>query len=115
LNDPLIVAGGQGSRGAGEQISPGLRSPVSGLLSTDQPNLIIETIKQAEDGNGLIVRLYENQRQRGPVTLTTGFSLSRVWQTNLLEENQATLPTDGNRVTFFVKPYQIVTLRLVPA
>ena len=74
----------------------------------------IETIKQAEDGPGLILRLYESQRQRGPVTLTTGFNLAEAWRTNLLEENQTSLETGNNHVTLSVKPYEIVTLRLIP-
>lgn len=31
----------------------------------DSPNVVIETVKQAEDGNGVIVRLYECGRTRG--------------------------------------------------
>ena len=108
LNDPLIVAGGQRSREAGEQGSG------ESLVSVDRPNIVIETVKQAEDGKGIIVRFYESQRQRGPVTLTTGFDLAGAWRTNLLEENQAALEPSGNRVTLSVRPYEIVTLRLVP-
>jgi hypothetical protein len=48
------------------------------------------------------------------VTLTAGFDLARVWRTNLLEENQAELAPAGASVSLFVKPYEIVTLRLVP-
>jgi hypothetical protein len=36
--------------------------------------------------------------------------------TNLLEENQVPLTVeDGQRVTLSVKPFQIITVRLVPA
>jgi alpha-mannosidase len=104
LNDALIVTEG----GRRPSISP-LRS----LVSVDRPNIVIETVKQAEDGNGVVVRLYESQRQRGPVTLTVGFELAGAWRTNLLEENQAPLEPSGNSVTLSVKPYEIVTLRLV--
>ena len=84
------------------------------LISVDRPNIVVETIKQAEDGRGIIVRLYESQRQRGPVTLTTGFDLAEAWRTNLPEENQAALTSGGRSVGLRVKPYEIVTLRLVP-
>ncbi len=134
LNDPLLIAEG----GAEEQtkmlrmnritnknpvypVHPCEeegRNPSSNLyslISTTPPNIVVETIKQAEDGNGVIVRLYESQRGRGQVTLTAGFPLAGAWRTNLLEENQNELAPGGNRVTLFVKPYEIVTLRLVPA
>jgi alpha-mannosidase len=84
------------------------------LICVGRPNVVVETIKRAEDGNGVIVRLYESQRQRGPVILTAGFGLAGAWRTNLLEENQNELSTNDNSLTFFVKPYEIVTLRLIP-
>ena len=105
LNDSLIVAEGQGGE-AGNNLQ-------SSFISLDQPNVVIETIKRAEDGRGLILRLYESQRRRGRVTLTTGFPLAKAWRTNLLEENQEPLPCDDNHITMFIKPYQILTLRIV--
>ena len=75
----------------------------------------METIKGAEDGNGLIVRFYESQRSRSKVRLYLGFELGSAWRTNLLEENQTELAPNGKTLTLFVRPYEIVTLRLVPA
>jgi alpha-mannosidase len=106
LNDPLIVAG-PGSQALAPQ-------PVS-LLSAEPGNIVVETIKRAEDGDGLIVRFYESQRRRGQVQLRLGFELGSAWRTNLLEENQAELTPDGNTLSLPVRPYEIVTLRLVPA
>jgi hypothetical protein len=34
---------------------------------------------------------------------------------NLLEETLAELPAAGNQVTYSIRPYEIVTLRIVPA
>ncbi len=75
---------------------------------------MIETVKQAEDGQGIIVRFYESQRRRGPVTLTTGFPLRAAWHTNLLEHNEHEVTVHGQQVTLAVHPYEIVTLRLLP-
>jgi alpha-mannosidase len=84
-------------------------------LVTLPEHTIIETIKQAEDGNGIIVRFYECNRQRGHVTLTTNFPLSQAFITNLLEDNQAELALDNaHQMTLTVKPFQIVTVRLIP-
>jgi alpha-mannosidase len=84
------------------------------LTAVDQPNLVIETIKRAEDDQGLIIRLYETQRKRGPFTLKTGFPISKAWRTNILEENQEALAVEENQVKGFIKPYQIVTIRIIP-
>jgi alpha-mannosidase len=109
LNDPLIVVEAPRSRASGG-------APVlSSLLSIDAPNIVVETVKRAEDGNGIIVRMYESQRRRGLVTLRTGFRLAKAWRANLLEENKAEFVVDGDQVNLSVRPYEIVTLRLVPA
>ena len=84
------------------------------LVQANQPNVIIETIKQAEDGEGIIVRMYEFQRKRGKVDLLTGFPIRSALVTNLLEENQDEIPLAAkDRVTLDISPYQIITLRLV--
>ncbi|MFN8445009.1 MAG: alpha-mannosidase [Caldilineaceae bacterium] len=107
LNDPILVYAGMGEGSAA--------STVQSLLAVDQPNLVIETVKIAEDGNDLIVRLYECQRRRGTITLRTGFAVAAAWRANLLEEKQSALSFTKHGVTFQVHPYEIVTLRLAVA
>jgi alpha-mannosidase len=58
LNDPVILRRVSGTEG---------QSNAQSLFSVSSPNVIIETVKQAEDGNGIIVRLYEGERNRGAV------------------------------------------------
>lgn len=88
---------------------------MSSLVSSNRPNAVIETVKRAEDGSGTVVRLYEAQRQRGPVTLTFGFPVAKAERTNLLEEARETYAVTDNTVTFDLKPFEIVTLKLTPA
>lgn len=85
------------------------------FIRTERENIVIETIKQAEDGRGVIVRLYESLRQRGSATLRTGFPLEAAWRVNLLEEDGAALDIlpDRHGVTFAFRPFEIITLRLV--
>jgi alpha-mannosidase len=106
LNDPRLAV-------SGNPAAPAAAPPPFARLA---PHTIIETIKQAEDGNGVIVRFYECNRRRGPVTLHLGFPVKEAYVTNLLEENQTPLAVaDGQQVTLTVTPFQIVTVRLVPA
>ena len=116
LNDPLIVAARQINAIAAVPQDLAL-GPSDGdsLFTVDRPNIVIETVKRAEDSKGIVVRFYESQRHRGPVTLTAAFALGAAWRTNLLEENQVALTLAGNSITLSVKPFEIVTLRLVPA
>ena len=113
LNDPLILRRVNGAPGL-EGAERGRSDHALSLVAVDAPNVVIETVKQAEDGQGVIVRLYECQRRRGYVTLTTDFSLAKAWRTNLLEENQEQLEVEGRRLRVAIKPYQILTFRLLP-
>jgi alpha-mannosidase len=116
LNDPFIVSEGRGKQPQDHHGSTlGTMTAGKPFMTVNRTNIVIETIKRAEDGNGLIVRFYETQRQRGEVTLTTAFPIASAEIVNLLEEKQPELTIRNNQsVSLFVTPYQIVTLRLVP-
>ncbi|NOK59458.1 MAG: Alpha-mannosidase [Chloroflexi bacterium AL-W] len=111
LNNPALIHTCQSSS---VDHQPSTDGDNGSFVMVDQPHVVIETVKQAENGNGIIVRLYESQRRRGPVTLTTRFGLTSASRTNLLEEHQESLSCNSHQVTFTISPYEIVTLRLVP-
>jgi alpha-mannosidase len=62
----------------------------------------------------LIVRAYEDQRNRGKVAMKAGFTVARAYRCNLLEENETELSIADNHIQFDITPYQIITLRLIP-
>ena len=82
------------------------------LLSLDCDNVIAETVKEAEDSDAVIVRLYEAYNQRVRTTLTTGFDFKRVTLCDLLENEVEELPTDGRAIALTVRPFEIVTLKI---
>jgi len=108
LNDPIIVYKPM----VESQKSMDLVTRHLSLVACSAPNVIIETVKRAEDGDGIIVRLYESHRKRGAVTVWFAFAVESAWETNLLEENQAELPIASGAVCLNLRPYQIVTLRV---
>ena len=84
------------------------------LFSVDRDNLIIETIKPAEDGIGIIVRLYESQQMRGRARLSTFFRIGQAWKSNLMENKIEKLNTIDNRqIEFQFKPFEILTFHIV--
>ena len=113
LNDPSIVFENN-ARLARMEVRSYFADPTASFISCAEPNIVIETIKQAEDGQGIIVRFYESQRRRGLINLKAGFKLEAAWRTNLLEVNQTALETYGQDLSLFVRPFEIVTLRLIP-
>lgn len=114
LNDPVIAAW---NRNSGTAADAPAHRPATGvsLIRSDTPSVVIETVKAAEDGRGVIVRMYESMRRRGKATLTAGFEIAEAWRTNLLEEDRHRLESSGNRVEYSIRPFEIATIRLVPA
>ena len=107
LNDPIIVY----QRTIDNRPSTIVHGLAS-MVSVSEPNVIIETVKQAEDGNGIIIRLYESQRKRGQVQVRFGIAVESAWETNLLEENESELSVVNDSILLSLRPYQIVTLRV---
>jgi alpha-mannosidase len=107
LNDPIIVYRSKVESQTSKQLST-----LQSLVSVSSANVIIETVKRAEDGNGIIVRLYESQRKRGQVQVRFGFAVESAWETNLLEENESKLSIENDSIQLALRPYQIMTLRL---
>lgn len=100
LNQPaLSVRGGQ----AGTEYS---------LASVQPANVILETVKQAEDGNGVIVRLYETENARTEACLTWNRPIASVEECNCIEEKQADAAFESARIPFVIKPYEIKTFRI---
>lgn len=90
-----------------------LKNTGKSFISTDKDNIIIETVKPAENGDGMIVRLYdcENSLTKATLTFAEGM-LESVEECNLMEEKEADIETCGNSFTVSVKPYEIKTYRV---
>jgi alpha-mannosidase len=83
------------------------------LFRVDQPNVIIETVKPAEDGSGdIIMRLYESLRTATQAELVTCFSLRSVQETDMLEKAHDVIAFEEGRVKLSFRPFEVKTLRL---
>ena len=82
------------------------------FASLDVDNVIIDTLKKAEDSDAIIVRLYEAYGQRGGATMTFGQTPKRVTECNFMEEEDKPVKLKGNSIDFFVTPYEIRTFKV---
>ncbi len=82
------------------------------FASIANANVILDTIKGAEDGDGIIVRVYESQGCRGNAAIDFGFALQDAAECNLMEEFEHAMTTEGNTLRFSIKPYEIKTFRI---
>jgi alpha-mannosidase len=90
--------------------------PQTPLVHVDHPDVVVETVKLADDRSGdVVVRLYETRGGRTRATLCADFAVEAVHETDLLEEHPAPRPHRHGRVPLTLRPFQIRTLRLVRA
>lgn len=101
LNQPLLA------------VEKGTKAGEYSFASVDKDNVILETVKAAEDGNGIILRLYESENAKTKVCLTVNRDFERAYICNLLEETETEAAVSENRIQIPVKPYEIMTVRIV--
>lgn len=82
------------------------------FVSCDRENVVIETLKKAEDSDAIILRMYEAYDSKAEATLTFGVPVEQVWLCNLLEQEEAELDVNGNCVTLPVQNFEIITLKV---
>jgi len=84
----------------------------SSFVGTPTDHIVVETVKVAHDGDGLIVRLYEAHNQRGQATLAFGQPIAGASEVDLLEREVGTVEVSGNQARFQVRPFEVKTLRV---
>lgn len=91
---------------------PGRLPKLRSTVAVDRRNVIVDTVKMAEDGHGMIVRLYEAHGSRGPVKMTFTRPISQAEECNLLEEKCGDVDVEGFHIGFDIRPWQIRTFRI---
>ncbi|HPL26957.1 MAG TPA: alpha-mannosidase [Anaerolineae bacterium] len=82
------------------------------LVESSRENVVVETVKVAEDTDELVIRLYECYNQRGPVTLRFGAPIASAAACNFIEDGAEPLPFGGDALTLDIAPYQIRTVKV---
>jgi alpha-mannosidase len=93
LNNPLLVA---------EDVA------FTSFAVVEDPGVIIETIKPAESGNGVVIRMYESLGRSTSTALLVDFEYSSAHLTDLLENPLGAADLDQLEFT----PFEIKTILL---
>ncbi len=101
LNRPVRVIPGTGERTADFS-----------LVRAEEKNVIVETLKQAEDGDGSIVRLYESADRKTEAHLRFGIPVKEAVLTDLMENDLKPLPCEDGKVTVPLGNFEIATIRV---
>lgn len=86
------------------------------LLTVDKKNVMVETVKLAEDGNGMIIRAYEyeNTKTHAELSLGMGKEIESVCECNLMEEEiPGEIAHTDKGFDVDIKPFEIKTYRVI--
>lgn len=103
LNQPFTVAQVCANKGA-------LADEFS-LVSCDRANVIVETVKKAEDDDGMIVRMYDAFNRRANATVTVAEGFKKAYLCDLMENVIEELELSDNKVVVPVSNFEIITLK----
>ncbi|AZK45219.1 alpha-mannosidase [Paenibacillus lentus] len=82
------------------------------FISFTGRHVILDTVKPAEDGSGIVLRFYESSGGREDVELRWAQPVQEAWLSNALEEEAEQLNYDNEIITLSFAPYEIKTLKI---
>ena len=100
LNYPLLAATTDGGGSLLASLS---------FVSADRDNVVVDTVKLAEDSDDVVVRFYEAHDQRGDVSLQFGAPIARAFDCNLMEQDRQPLAVADDSLSVYVTPFQVRT------
>ncbi len=104
LNVPLM--------GAYTEKQDGTNPEEMSYVTVDRKDIVVDTFKSAQDGDGYILRLYECAQKRGDVTVSVKLPFTEVIECNMMEENETAVPAKDGTFSFPIRPYEVKTFRL---
>jgi hypothetical protein len=105
-SDPVHASAAAGQTGK-------LPADAASFLSIDHPEVVLVTLKLAEDGDGSVLRLEDTSGKGSSVRVGSRFfAIRRAWLANALEDKESELPTDSDGFRVDVPAFGIVTVRM---
>lgn len=105
LNNPLFALSGR----------PGNGKLPERFSLFECSGAVMDTIKPSEDGEGWVLRLYEPYNRSQAVCIKSGRKMKKVIPVDILEHpiNDFAVTYTDDEITFRIKPFEIVTLRVM--
>lgn len=83
------------------------------FINLNCPNIVLDAVKPAQDGNGIIVRVYEAETRHSEVKLSIDLDYNKVIECNLMETDEQEVPCNDKEFSFSIKPHEVKTFRLI--
>ncbi|HEX8833487.1 MAG TPA: glycoside hydrolase family 38 C-terminal domain-containing protein, partial [Abditibacteriaceae bacterium] len=82
------------------------------FAAVDSPNVVLDTIKKAEDSDDVVVRLYETHGARGTTRLKIDWPVNKAVRCNILEEEGEELDIFRGEIEVPYSPYELIGIKL---
>ncbi len=83
------------------------------FLEVAPSNVVLSALKPAEDGKGLVLRLYEAHGSETEATITMDRNVKSAWESDMVEwERVGGVSADGNVLRLRFRPFEIKTVRV---
>ena len=103
-NNPLIAVLGE--------VHKGSLPPSSSFIKLEPSNLVLTTVKQAEDDKAWIIQWYEDKGEDAEASLTLPKTPKKVSRSNFLEDDGLPIPFQKNIVRIFTKKNSVQTIKI---
>ncbi|MFC1474658.1 alpha-mannosidase [bacterium] len=105
-NDPIMVIKAEAG--------PGTLGVRHSFFSARPDNVVISTIKRAENGEGFVIRMIETEGRDGEVVIELPAAPKKVVETNLVERDLVEIPVpEDNTLKLPIGHYEIKSVRVV--
>jgi alpha-mannosidase len=85
---------------------------VESFASVDDPNLVLDTIKRADESDALVLRLYEAHGGRGTARLRLAPAVRGARLANALEEDAGELAVEDGAIVVPYRPHAVLTVKV---
>ncbi len=83
------------------------------FITLSDEKVMIDAVKEAQDENGIIIRVYETSAHSGDVKMTLPVKISALYECNMMEEEISPMSHEDCAFNFTVKPFEVKTFRII--
>ncbi len=82
------------------------------LLRVGAADVVLETVKKAEEGSGVILRLYEAENRSADTEVSVPAGWTRACECDLTENREQALAVSGGKIRLHFRPFEVKTVLL---
>jgi alpha-mannosidase len=87
---------------------------IPSLMESSRPNIIVDSVKKAEESDDIIIRMHEAHGISTDTSLHFGIDSANIMECNLLEIDEKPHKVTKSKLPIKFKPFEIRTLKLTP-